>query len=73
VAKISFERADQMVTDILDKYSSGEKRTVMLKQVIRSMMNGMPAKQAITKANNLVLRYDLDLNDKIPLFKVALK
>lgn len=73
MATISFERADEMVADILDKHTKGDKRTFMLKQVIRSMMNGMPDKQAIAKANNLVLRYDLDINDKIPLYKVALK
>jgi len=72
MATISFEQAKKNVEDILRKYPAGDKRTFMLKQVIMSMMKGMEKKQSIAKANNLVLTFDLDQNDKIPLFRVAL-
>lgn len=73
MASISEERATEMIEQILDKYEPGQKRTFLLKQVLTAFMKGMPKKQAIARANNFVLKYNLDQNDKIPLFKVGLK
>jgi len=73
MAKITEPRAEEMIEQILDQYKPGKKRTFLLKQVLRSMMNAMPKKKAIARGNAFVLRYDLDQNDKIPLFRVGLK
>lgn len=70
---LSFDQADKLVSDTLKKYKPGRKRTFLLQQIITAMMKKLGGKQAIMKANNLVLRYDLDQNDNIPLYKVSLK
>lgn len=73
MATITEPRAEEMIEQILDKYESGKKRTFMLKQVFTAFMKGLPKKQAIARANNFVLKYNLDQTDKIPLFRVGLK
>ncbi len=72
MAKISFDRAVHHVEDILDNVSPSPRRTFMLEQVIRSMVKGIDKKNRIQKANHLVLVYDLDLHDNIPLYRTFL-
>jgi len=69
MASISEERADQMIAQIMDEYPPGKKRKFLLKQVFTAFMKGMPKKQAVMRANNFVLKYNLDQTDKIPLFR----
>jgi cytochrome c551/c552 len=75
MASITEPRAEEMIQQTLDKYQPGQRRTILLKQILKSMMNGMSdnKKKAIMRANAMVLKYNLDQNDKIPLFKVAFK
>lgn len=68
-AKIDEPKAERMIQQTLSSYPKGDKRTFMLKQILMSMMRGMNKKQGIMRANALVLKYDLDRNDKIPLYR----
>lgn len=71
MATITEPRAEEMIQKALDTIPPGSKRTAVLKQVLLSMMKGMPKKQAIMRGNAMVLKYNLDQTDKIPLFKIG--
>ena len=75
MAKINYDKADAMVGQIMDKYPAGKKRTFILKQILTAMKAGFgkQEKQFIKKANDIVLKYNLDQTDNIPLFRIELQ
>ena len=74
MAKISYEKADGMIAQVMDKYPADKKRQAILKQIFTAMKAeyGNREKNFVAKANGLVLKYKLDMTDKIPLFRTGL-
>lgn len=77
MAKVSYDQADKMIGDIVAKYPPGKdpKRVKFLfKQVFLAMKKGYGnnERQFIAKANDIVLKYRLDLDYNRPLFRTKL-
>lgn len=69
-AVIDESKAETMIQQTLKDQPPGQKRTFVLKQILTAMMKGMQKKQSIMRANALILKYNLDQTDKIPLFRI---
>jgi hypothetical protein len=74
-AKINYEKADELIGKTVQKYTKSPKATFILKQIFTAMRKdfGRAENSFIMKANNLVLKYNLDIKYDIPLFRTNLK
>ena len=68
---LDYDRGEEMLGQIVKKYPVGKKRTFMLKQVLHAVFKTFPSKKIGTqRINGLILQFNLDQNDNIPLWRI---
>lgn len=70
MAKISRDRADELVAQLVEMHEPGGRRTALIGLIMVALRKSFASKKLFTRAaNGIILKHDLDVEDHYPLFR----
>lgn len=70
MATISRDRADELMGQLVEMHEPGERRTALIKLIMVALRSSFQSEKLFCRsANGIILKYDLDVRDNIPLYR----